>query len=373
MRLTSFFRLGWTVQLFVGVALFSVSFLIELDVMQRLFGTSPAAIVLVGGFELGKAAAIVWHRYLALASSAVYPVQTRVVSAGFRSGLVLLSLLCSLLYLGAQLDRPNLVAVRAAEVARIDARLAEDLRRLETAREARFQTDEARRRTEYEDARAEHQRRIVELEDRLREEMEDRLREEMDNVVGGTFKGPRYLELSERLELTRGERDAALTRLSQRHLREATQLAETLARELAAQRERLTAAAEARRQAVRTATFDDDERVDNPLVTAFLRTTDALSGHQLTPPQFVFGLALFLSALIELGIVLAFDTVTLVAIPALEAQHREDVTTEALMAEVSGNATREGIRHRETMERIRKGAERAMDEAEAHIGPRQAA
>ena len=213
MHFARFFKLAWAVQLLVGVALFGVSFYIENEILQAFFAAPVVALVLALSLETGKAASIVWHRYLAQGASEDYPPITRLVSAGFRGGLVMLSLLCSLLYLGVQLDRPNLDAVRDAELAAIDTELAQALARLDAERETRLERDQ----------------RLV----------------------------------------------------------------------------------------------------------------------------------------VELGIVLAFDTVTLSMRPALAAQHREEVMTEAMMAELNGTAEREGLRHRDAMDRVRKGGERIGERARA--------
>jgi hypothetical protein len=213
MPLTGFFRFGWTVQLLVGVALFSVSFLIENAVLQTFFTAPLIALTLAMALELGKAAAVVWHRYLTQSGGGGYPWSTRFFSSAFRIGLVGLSVVCSLLYFGVQLDRPNLEAVRSAELAAVDTGLQEGLQRLDAEQRTRTEADEARRRTEYEDTRRVRQRQV--------DELEGLLRAEMDNVVAGVFKGPRYQELQGRLAEARSERDATLASLSARHTREA--------------------------------------------------------------------------------------------------------------------------------------------------------
>jgi hypothetical protein len=355
MPLSGFFRITWTVQLLVGLALFGVASLIEYQILRAFFAAPAIAIILTAGLELGKAAAVVWHRYLASSGAASYPASTRAFSIAFRLGLVGFSVLCSLLYLGVHLDRPNLESIRAAELAGIDARLQDDLTRLAADREAHASADQTRRQAEYADARRDHQGQV--------DALEALLRNEMDNVVGKTFKGPRYQELAERLERARTDRDEALTALSERHLREAAQLAAGIARDFDSRREARIAAAEAERRAAHNASFDGDDRTHDPRVVTLMRMTESVFGLRITPPQFVFVFALFLSLLMELGILIAFDTVTLAVIPALAAQHREAVQSEALMAEVAGNAGRDAIRHREAMDRVRKGAERLVERA----------
>lgn len=358
MPLTGFFRFTWTIQLGVGVALFGVSFLIEYRVLHSFFGAPAIALTLAIALELGKAAAIVWHRYLSLSAATAYPRSTLFFSAAFRIGLVVLSVLCSLLYLGVHLDRPNLESIRAAELAGIDTRAQADLARLDADRGQREQEDLARRRTELADTRAVHQRQV--------EELEALLRAEMNRVVGGVFKGPRYQELDRRLGEARAARDTALIALSERQHREASASAAALAREFDGARQALVTAAEDRRRAVRESNFDQDDRTQAPMVVTLIRMSADCFGHRVTAPQFVFVFALFLSVLTEVGILLAFDTVTLAVIPALAAQHREAVMEGALLAEVEGTATRDAIRHRNAMERARKGADRVVERAQAH-------
>lgn len=368
MPLTGFFRITWTIQLGVGIALFSVSFLIENRVLHTFFAAPAIALTLAVALELGKAAAIVWHRYLSLCGDTSYPRATLFFSATFRIGLVVLSVLCSLLYLGVHLDRPNLESIRAAELAAIDTRKQADLGRLDADRERREGDELARRRGELEDTRQVHQRQI--------DELESLLRAEMGRVVGGVFKGPRYQELARRLGEARAARETALTALSERQHRESAQSAAALAREFDGARRSLVAEAEARRRAVLESSFDQDDRTQAPMVMTLIRMSADCFGRRVTAPQFVFVFALFLSVLTEVGILLAFDTVTLAVIPALAAQHREAVMQETLLAEVEGTATRDAIRHREAMERVRKGADRVAERAQAHsqvAQPRKAA
>jgi hypothetical protein len=355
MPLTGFFRVSWSIQLLVGFALFGVASLIEYQILAAFFAAPAIGMVLTAALELGKAGAVIWHRYLASAGTASYPGTTRTFSIIFRLGLFGFSVLCSLLYLGVHLDRPNLEAVRTADLAAIDARLTDDLARLAADREAHVAADQARRQAEYADARRDHQGQV--------DELETLLRAEMDNVVGSTFKGPRYLELEARLNRARAERDTALAALSARHRQESADLATGIARDFDARREALLTAADEQRRAAHTESFDGDDRTHDPRIVTLMRMTESVFGLRITPPQFVFVFALCLSLLMELGILLAFDTATLAVIPALAAQHREAVLREALKAEVAGTADRDAIRHREAMDRVRKGADRVVERA----------
>jgi hypothetical protein len=358
MPLTRFFHLGWIIQLLVGIALFSVSFLIELAVLQSFLAGVMMTLVLAAALEVGKATAIVWHRYLKDAPESLYPIAIRRISAAFRFGLVGLSILCSLLYIGIQVDRPHLTEVRESELAALQSRLDADLQRLDAETAAGSQRLDAREQEAMAALRSHHDPRIAELEQMLREEM--------DNVVGGTFKGPRYQEIEARLAQARTQRDSALAQLAARQAEEASNQSAALARTHAQTRLALVHTADAAREAIHNNDYAADARAQHPLVTTFIRTVQAVTGHAISPPLFALGLALFLAVLMELGILLAFETVTLVMLPLLSTQHREEVNTEALRAELDGTATREALRQRETLERVRKSAEHILNQAQTY-------
>ena len=357
MAFNGFFRIVWSLQILVGVALFAVSFLIEGHILASFFGIALVAWVLAAALEIGKAASIVWHRHLLQSQPEEYPLATRLTSGAFRVGLVGLSVLCSLLFLGAQLDRPHAAELRDAGLAAVDTRLAEDLTRIDADRDARSASLASRQAAELAEAQGEHQRRVRDLEARLAREM--------DNVVGGTFKGPRYKELEAQLVAARGERERVLGELAARHAQDGPRLAAALAQEHRAARAERTARAEAERRAVAQADFDDDPRAHDPRVVAFLRMVQSMAGIDLSAPQFVFGFAFALAVLTELGILLAFDTVTVAARQVLAAQQREQVLSEELIAQMAGDAEREALRHREAMDRVRRGAERIAERAGA--------
>ncbi|MBK1645231.1 hypothetical protein CKO25_11375 [Thiocapsa imhoffii] len=361
MHLTRFFYVGWIIQLVVGIALFSVSFLIELAVLQSFLAGVVMTLVLAAALELGKATAIVWHRYLKDAPQSLYPVSIRRISAVFRFGLVGLSILCSLLFIGVQVDRPHLEQVRAAELAALQSRLDADLQRVEQDAAAGARRLDARQQEALAALRALHEPGIAELEQLLSAEM--------DNVVGGVFKGPRYQEIAARLAQAQDQRDIALAALTARQAAEANTQSAALAQAHTQSRQALLHDAERARAALLNDGFETDVRAQHPLVTTFIRTLEAVTGHAITPPLFALGLALFLAVLMELGIVLAFETITLVMLPTLSAQHREEVATAALRAELNGTATREALRHREAIERIRHRADHILNKARMHHDP----
>ncbi len=130
MFINHFFKVSWVVQLLVGTGLFTVSFLIENRVMLAFLATPMLALSLTIALEVGKAVSIVWYRYMVAVSDS-YSVTVRIASWLFRIGLMVLSITCSLLFLGERLDRPYLEEVRINEIQALEERNSAELKRLE--------------------------------------------------------------------------------------------------------------------------------------------------------------------------------------------------------------------------------------------------
>ncbi len=355
MKLSNFFRTALVVQLLVGTGLFSISLLIEYQVLQAFLLTPVIALFLALVLEVGKAAAIVWHRFL-LSQSNAYPQSTRVASASFRIGLLLLSLLCSLLYLSNHLDRPNLNAVRAADLQDLDRRLNEDLSKL---KESAATTVEALRR-QYQ---ADREARLQIHRQRL-EALQQKLDTEMNNVVRGQFKGPRYRELERLLEKEREALSAASTAFAEKQGEQLARQIQTLEAKTAEQRKTLKKQAEQARKRIMHDPYADDERVNEPYIVAFTSLSRAMLPVEIAPMQFVFGFALLLSLLIEIGIMLAFDTVTVTLLPALKSQHQEELETELVKSRADATARQQSIRHSSQLDGIMRAYERTVAQAE---------
>ena len=346
-----YFRLSWLAQLLVGCGLFTVSFLLQAQVLLGFIAVPALAWSLGITLELGKVLAIVWHRYMA-ASRQSYPASTRSVSVVFRTGLLLLSLICSLLYLGGQLDRPGLDAVRASDLQALEAKEKRQLERLENRRQKALS-----------DLRHSHERaqaRLYEARHSAIAALEKQLLKEMNNVVKGQFKGPRYHELERRLS---GEK-AALSTLVNESMVMLRQDENRLADRFDSYRAEAVSALENERRKIRRSRYLEDERVSDPRIIAFSNLTAALFGHRLSPVVFVFSFAVMLSVLLELGIVLAFDTVTAAMAPALHAQHQGEVDLQVFSSRVQAKSRRDEMANRASMEKIGKAAESALREAD---------
>ncbi len=346
-----YFRFSIAAQLVVGGGLFAVSFLLQMQVLRGFIAVPLLASAVAVVLEGAKVLAVVWHRYMA-SSSGRYPGSTRLVSVLFRGGLLSLSLICSLLYLGEQLDRPRLESVRAADLRALEAREEKSLARLAQRHEQALVTL-------LEQQQAQRESLLRPVRESLAS-LQAALSREMDNVVKGQFKGPRYRELQRRIDAEKAE----LERLAEKAETALQGQMQTLSARLDDERNRLIADFEKQRRALRQKNYENDERVSDPRIVAFVSMMEALFGWRPSPQAFVFFFAILLALLLELGIVLAFDTVTTAMAPALRAQHEETVETQVFSSKAASKKQREQIANRAAMEKIGDAARAAMEEAD---------
>lgn len=216
MNFTKFFKLSWSIQLIVGIAFFSASLIIEGLVLQSMLAIPLLAWFIAIVLELGKAAAIVWHRYLVVQVETPYPGSTRFASASFRLGLLFVSTVCSLMF--------------------------------------------------------------------------------FTSYAAGHTDG----------DLTVG-------------------------------------------------------------TTALVHTTEAVLGLALEPLEFAFYFAVVFALILELGILLAFEVVTVTMLPALQVQHSQEVASEVMRAKVSGESARDHIVHASVLKKVRKSAQSTLAEAQGSL------
>lgn len=359
MQDSRFFRVAWGIQLLTGIALFSVSLYIENQVMQAFLAGPLLALALTAALETGKGVAIVWHRYMQT-EAGLSSFSTRIFSGLFRFGLVALSLISSLLYLAAHLDRPNLSQAREQDRRSIEQTRERELSRLRAQRGARIDELFARQSEERDEALRPHHQRIAQLEAERRAEM--------DNVVHGVFKGKRYREFE---------------RLLNDEKRELAKLAESIAQyqrqEADTARNRLDAGFDARARDIQESAstalrrlvgkdYAEDERANDPRIVAFLKIVESVFGKKAEPLQFVFVFSILLSLLMEIGIVIAFDTITLTVLARITAARHAEAIEQFIKTEASGDAAREEQRHKSEVDRVRKRAGDTLRDAETAYG-----
>ncbi len=347
----NFFRMSWLLQLVVGIALFTVSLALQGVVLFGFLAAPALAWALALSLEAGKVLSIVWHRYLSGAPQ-TYPPSTRWVSGAFRLGLLTLSLVCTLLFIGEHLDRPRLAQARQQDLRQLEARTAQLLAQHERDTTTRLEALRQRNAARVSALRSTAERRI----DRL----ETSLQREMDNVVKGQFKGPRYRELAQRLE----KEKAALEKMLQDNAAALDKQEEKLLTEAAAAKSALLENASKSRQRLALNHYDGDERAADPRVVALVNLSRSIFGAAPSPNAFAFSFAILVSILLELGIVLAFDTITVSMTPAIRAQHAGEIDRKIFGARTRAEAEKEASAHKQFLDRIQRRARDTVGVAE---------
>jgi len=353
MHTNIFFNGSWAGQLLVGCGLFCCSFLIEYHILYNFISPAPLALFLAITLEGGKVAAVIWHYYLGYLTSESYPISVRLVSLIFRLGLFTLSLLCSMLFLTARLDRPHLEQARQERIRTITTEAGIEARQIKNRFADKRQYMLARQRQELASINKSFAGQIQRLEELLRDEM--------DNVVNGVFKGPRYREISFRLEREKESLNRELAAARQRHAGALNHLDQQLDTELL----NLTGRMRDLKNKAATADYADSDQANDPRIVALLNTIDAIFHRRWQPLQFVFYFSILISLLMEAGIMLAFATITMAIAPVLHARHVQELEKEATRVRMEGEVEQETIRHRTAMNRMRQTGAHIIKEAES--------
>ena len=353
MRTNLFFNSSWAGQLIVGCGLFACSFLIEFKILTQFIAPPLLALALSITLEGGKVAAIIWHYYLGYLSADAYPLSVRLSSLVFRLGLFFLSLLCSMLFLTARLDRPNLNQVREQRLTAVTQQANRDSRQIQD----RF----AEKRRLLQERQQQEREGIIRQHASVINDLETMLGNEMNNVINGTFRGPRYREIERRLNQARHDLQQELDAVRLRHDQAALALEKEQDRAIMAVQNR----ARQRQQQITMSDYMADRDVHDQRIVALLSTIDAIFHYRWQPLQFVFFFSILISLLMETGIMLAFATITMAIAPVLHARHVEELEKEAARVRAEGSIEQESIRHRTAMEKIRRAGAHIINKAEA--------
>lgn len=354
-----FFKTSWLIQLIVGISLFTVSFLIEKQILEEFITTSKLALLLAAALESGKAVAIIWHRYMSDQSTHLYPFSVRLASNTFRIGLLGLSMICSLLFLSNNLDRPNLDTVKKADISHSEVILKKKLTRLEQQKQERLAL--------FKNSLDEEYQRLKKIFDQRIDTLQKDLRAEMDNVVNGTFKGPRYAEIKEQLHSATQKANKELTNLLRKNKKAYLAKQQELLKEFDDKREQAFEKADNTQIQIQGSDFANDDRANDPRIVSFLKVLQSIFGVVVFPLQFVFVFSLLISLLMEIGILLSFNTITLSILPALKASHKADLSRDILKTKLAQEAREDEIRHEEAINKIRNTANNVMDKANEYM------
>lgn len=312
-----YMKISWSIQLLAGILLFAISFLIEWRVLAAYLDNLYLGAALAAALELSKALTIVLYRFVIAQQQQGYPASVRVLTLIFRLSLLGLSLVCSVMFLAQRLDRPYLASVRAQDQQQLSRRHQQQLSQLRSDHQQQLQQTlaglRANQQQRLQAANKDGQHRIARLEQQLTAEM--------DNRIGGSFRGPRYRELEQRLAREKAELNNTLTAIASdaqtaiAHLRNTASDALNTALDTTRARQRSETAQLQQRD------YRDDPRVHSPLLYAFLQVADRVFNWHTDPLVFVFWFSLFLALLMELGILVAFEILTLSHLPLFQAQH----------------------------------------------------
>lgn len=349
-----FYKLSWNAQFAAGIVLFVLSFLIEAYVLAQYLGDKSMALALAGALEASKALSTVFYRFLRMQTLVHYPGTVASLLGCFRLSLIVLSIACSAMYLAGSLDRPYLEPVRAADLKQAEEHF--------TARTARVEADYQERRTRAEE---EIRLRYQHLEQRTQEHyvptiqaLEKQLVQEMSNVVGGIFEGARYREIRRRLEEAKAEYQQQVAAVDQAWQAEVGAARSALAEPYQQALQNLINEREASLNAIRQADYHGDGRVENPLLHSFLSVYNGVFNTQLSSLQFVFFFSVFLSLVIEIGIIVIFEHITLSYMPLFQAEHRRSLGLHQKRIEAEGKLQEAGVDDTVIRERIDKDRQR---------------
>lgn len=188
----------------------------------------------------------------------------------------------------------------------------------------------------------------------------------MGNAVRGQFAGRRYRELERQLSEEKAAFEERLGRLGEQEARESSRRLDVLTERYRAAITQAEQDYQKRRQSVLANRYIGDARVESPILHAFLSVVDAVLGLRLETLTFVFFFSLFMSLVIELGIMVAFENLTLARLPVFTAEHEVALSLGqkriATTGELQGFELDELLNRGKVRQR-REGAERRMDEA----------
>ncbi|QTA81762.1 Uncharacterized protein dnl_41110 [Desulfonema limicola] len=270
-------RIGWSfLELFyclIGVGAAFVSFVIEKDVFFRITQQKDFSFWIVLILESAKVMTIVVYGFLFRTRSADIGSWNRFIIKFFQFSLITLSFTCSLALISFSLDRPNLAKVRTEDIKLIESRYQEKLSLLQKRLESETAVLMDRTDLEYDKA---FQRLRNHYEPRIKELRAD-LKKEMDNRVGKDFKGPRYREFEKLLQITEAEYAARINALKPENMSLTASVENMINQKkqafIKAEKELMDWRSDEIMK-IRTGHYGDDERANNQLINAVLRTVN---------------------------------------------------------------------------------------------------
>ncbi|WP_295888526.1 hypothetical protein [uncultured Thiohalocapsa sp.] len=351
-------KLSWSAQLLAGLTLFGVSFLLQALVLSAFFDNPLLGFALAGGLEASKVLAIVLYRILRGQTRVPYPPGVQAIAVGFRLALVVLSAACSVMFLAERLDRPAMEETRRADLVAAQAERDRALVRIEARAEERRAQALAALDRQGEHDRADLRRRF----EPVIADLEQQLSREMDNVQGGVFEGPRYRALAERLQQEKADWAAARARLAEQQAQQRAELLARIDRTATAQTDAARQRHAEQSAAIRADDYRGDRRAEHPQAHAFASVLGAVLEHEPDTLLLVFVFSLFLSVTLELGIVVAFEHLTLARLPVFHAEQRLDLGLREKRAETAAQLAGFDLDEAVTKAKVRRRRRRIEDD-----------
>lgn len=103
--------------------------------------------------------------------------------------------------------------------------------------------------------------------------------------------------------------------------------------------------------------------LNNEMIEAFMQTAQSIFNWQLQYSQLIFVFSMVISLLIELGIVLSFETMTVSLQSLMQKQQAFELDKQLLKEQLRNQKQAEAIKHDADIELIHAGAERAVSKA----------
>ena len=326
------FTIGWTLQLGVGTGLFVVSGLFQFLVLANFLSHTTVALVVAVALAIGKVISIVWHRYLSIQLS-IYPPRSRLASSSFRLALIVFSFLTTTVYLVGSLDRPHLQTVRQQHLQQLEQQFLKNQSELREQHKTALRELDQQQRNDSAEKLGSYDRHIAQLIADLKLEINDH----STTPVLGT----RYLELNKRLQREQTYRDQLAGTIAEQHRRQREILVQTLNETL----QQLNQNHADKNHQIDKDEFLNDYQVNNSLINALLTVIEHTIGWHLPALTIVLFFSLLLALVMELGIFIAFETITLAMLPAIAMQHEQRIRVATMSAKLGSEMELDRVRH----------------------------
>ena len=350
-------KLLWVLYILIGIGAFAISFFLEYVVFVSITNQPDFALFLTLVFECAKVLTIIIHRYVADKKGYTIPDSVIYLNVFFKTGLVLLSLICSIAIISDDMDRPNLTAVKEKDRAVIDGLYSNNLSILINQRDDKFEkiTGEIKEKykNRYEELANYYEPRI---------EKEESLRDmEFENEINGVRKGVRWAEHDRKVKELTSEYKEEKQKLHDTENNELSSYMTSIQNEFQTKIEDLNQKNTTDLESLEANTYENDKRVENEIVSAFLMTISEGLGIEMEYLRFTLLFSILISALLESTIFLTFNYVVMFQQNVI-SQSSAPETIDTEYEEVTGKHGEEHYSKFNTHEGINSGGQASQED-----------